>query len=74
MAEFCKQCADKMGFEPDFVGIAAPDHMIAVICEGCGLTWVDHTGTCIGDCLERHFNPQVTEEPTCPTPKTPDIR
>lgn len=55
MAEFCKQCADDMGFpESDFVN---PDlkHGLynTVLCEGCGWTNVNSKGECVStDCLQ----------------------
>lgn len=60
MAEFCKQCAAAMGFEPDFVGASTAEDtanglFVVVLCEGCGPIQVDHTGKCIStDCLEKH--------------------
>lgn len=61
MAEFCKQCADEMGFNPanqieyDFVGMRSPrmireETFPIVLCEGCGVTQVDWDGSCIGVC------------------------
>jgi hypothetical protein len=52
MAEFCKQCAEEMGFEPDFVGLTTEEDTKAglvsgVLCEGCGFTYVNHLGECV---------------------------
>lgn len=70
MAEFCKQCADEMGFNPennipyDFEVPEETDDSIcfAVLCEGCGITAVDRFGVCLGNCYEGHNNtPKRTE-------------
>jgi len=64
VAEFCKQCADEMGFNPanqieyDFVGLRKPKDIAeelypVVLCEGCGVTQVDVDGSCIGVCDNR---------------------
>ena len=55
MADFCKQCSIT-NFGKDYGDLAKDlgDACIHVICEGCGYTAVDSTGTCIGDCLEHH--------------------
>lgn len=60
MASFCNQCADEMGFEPDFVGMISEKECeggygILVLCEGCGTTVVNHLGECISPhCLLQH--------------------
>jgi hypothetical protein len=59
MAEFCTQCAENMGFEPDFIGLTtaeewAKDEATLVLCEGCGFTLVDPDGRCITNCAIRH--------------------
>ncbi len=61
MAEFCKQCADELHFEPDFVGLIDEDSVVnkglgvVVLCEGCGPTLVDHLGVCIStNCDRKH--------------------
>lgn len=63
MAEFCKQCGDDMwppGTPVDLAGLSTEADTKAglfavVLCEGCGPTQVDHTGTCIAsDCYEKH--------------------
>ena len=55
MAEFCKQCAEELGFEPDFVGLFTlddiePDGNIGypVLCETCGINCfiIDNEGNC----------------------------
>lgn len=56
MAEFCKQCAEELGFEPDFVGLSTAEDTAKglyaiVLCETCGPIQVDHEGKCISpDC------------------------
>lgn len=53
MADFCRQCSKDV--DPNFPGddlakLCEEDKAIAVLCEGCGETWVDSEGTCIGPC------------------------
>jgi hypothetical protein len=62
MAEFCKQCTKALFFEDtnDFEGLCGEDEMIQVLCEGCGPTYVDSKGKCIGKCMG-HFK-QVTKQ------------
>lgn len=55
MADFCKQCSQKIFNLPsDFRNIVAEGQVLIDICEGCGLTVMDHNGVCIADCLEHH--------------------
>lgn len=62
MADFCKQCSiDIFGEDSkDFAGLLADwedgptDALLQVLCEGCGVTCVDNTSTCMVDCLEHH--------------------
>lgn len=67
MADFCKQCSINL-FGKDFCDMAnisseqnTKDEMYArVLCEGCGLTLVDHTGKCLGNCMvKEHGNGQA---------------
>jgi hypothetical protein len=58
MADFCNQCANALGFEEgDLAGITtyedfACDMASVVVCEGCGVIFVDPEGNCISnDCL-----------------------
>lgn len=56
MAEFCKQCAEELDFEPDFTGMFERDndkpdggkHGYYVLCETCGPACfiIDDAGTC----------------------------
>lgn len=54
MAEFCKQCADEMGFEPDFINLFKEnqqepdgDSCFICLCEGCyDALIIDNEGTC----------------------------
>lgn len=71
MSEFCAQCTQAMfgdsivqfpGAEHgDYAGMCAPDEIVLVMCEGCGFTYVDGEGRCIGTCWgnyhtrEAHF-------------------
>ena len=61
MADFCKQCSIDMFGEDfgDLAGITTEedtqnDRAVLVMCEGCGPTYVDHTGKCVsGTCLRK---------------------
>jgi len=62
MADFCTQCSIEIFGEDggDLSGITNEKYtkkgiFVAVICEGCGLIQVDHTGKCVAnDCLKKH--------------------
>lgn len=61
MADFCKQCADELGFEiNDFEGLITEKafvekkHVVAVLCEGCGPTFVNHKGECVDKHCAKH--------------------
>jgi hypothetical protein len=57
MAEFCHQCAKDIakGAVSDFFGMCDRDHLVVVLCEGCGPIQVDYTGQCQSkDCLQKH--------------------
>ena len=63
MAEFCKQCAEEAWgpeTESDFkgaIGKAESDNgwRIVALCEGCGITYVNHEGECTSpDCNKHH--------------------
>lgn len=62
MAEFCRQCSEKIFGEDvkDLAGLSKPedtelDRFVGVLCEGCGFVCVDHEGTCTGgDGCRRH--------------------
>ena len=61
MAEFCKQCAEELGFEPDFAGMIHPEDVAMgfganILCEGCGPCLVDHTGKCMKGELCNHYD------------------
>ncbi len=62
MADFCTECSLEM-FDKDFGELAGlsteadtKSHLFCmVLCEGCGVIQVDHTGKCISeDCLRKH--------------------
>lgn len=62
MADFCKECSIEM-FGKDFEELAnitteedEKEGLFAVvICEGCGVIQVDHTGKCVSeDCMGDH--------------------
>lgn len=66
MASFCKQCSIET-FGKDFEDFARISTQLQteenlyplVLCEGCGPTQVDHTGTCIvKDCALKHGEPK----------------
>lgn len=54
MADFCRQCSVRVFGEDskDFDGLCQPEDLQLVLCEGCGYIWADHTGKCLGNCLE----------------------
>jgi len=62
VADFCKQCSiDNFGEDScdlaDHTTKADTDAGVfaLVLCEGCGLTRVDHTGACVSsDCIKHH--------------------
>jgi hypothetical protein len=59
MAEFCKQCADELGFpESDFIDPQLqPGYYNTNLCEGCGPIQTDVLGRCISnDCLKKGHN------------------
>lgn len=56
MSDFCKQCSIKL-FREDMKDLAnlgplEKDYYHVVLCEGCGPTLVDETGSCIGGCSD----------------------
>lgn len=57
MADFCQQCSIDI-FGEDFKELAylcEEGMYVTVICEGCGVTCVDHEGRCcVDDCLVNH--------------------
>lgn len=69
MADFCLRCNIDMGFGPysdfDHFGKGgtiteadvAAGKGVFVLCEGCGPTYVDHLGRCLGGCDEKHMPP-----------------
>lgn len=64
MADFCVQCAGALfgpEYAKDLAGLIEEEkvkegYRAAVLCEGCGFIYVDHTGTCQGgpNCLQNH--------------------
>lgn len=73
MADFCARCSLDLYFHPegDFAhfgksgAITAEDVTngmgMLVLCEGCGPTYVDHLGRCLGGCAEQHTPPDHDE-------------
>lgn len=61
MADYCRQCTrDFLGKEladqNDMRGLCGSEEMAAVLCEGCGVSFVLDDGTCIGPCRRFHEN------------------
>lgn len=61
MADFCKQCSEKNFGEDykDMAGLCTEEDTkkglsVPVLCEGCGYTYVNHLGECVGECNETH--------------------
>jgi len=53
VADFCRQCAKEV--DPSFpgddlAGLCRPGEIITALCEGCGSTYVDSEGYCVGPC------------------------
>jgi hypothetical protein len=47
MADFCYDCFERLfgdGTNNDMRELCADDEYIMVLCEGCGVIWVDHIG------------------------------
>lgn len=63
MADFCNQCADDLRLpRGDLKGLCEQGYKVGVICEDCGITWVDHNGDCVCvDCDKRHSGPYHNE-------------
>ena len=38
-------------------------------CAGCGFTFVDHAGQCLGECLRKHNKPEITYQTWESVPK-----
>lgn len=47
MADYCQQCDPQLG---GLTKLCPKGKMVAVICECCGPTWVDHKGNCLTNC------------------------
>lgn len=61
MSEFCKQCAEELGFNTDFAGLVTEaevkeGYSMPVLCEGCGPCFVDHQGKCLKGTLCYHYD------------------
>lgn len=62
MADFCKQCSEELFGEDfaDFAGTCDRGAHTTVLCEGCGVSVVDYTGTCTStNCLKEHGIPKI---------------
>lgn len=52
VADLCKQCSEEI-YQldgEDLAGLCGKGFIIDVLCEGCGLTFVDENGFCQGRC------------------------
>ena len=64
MAEFCTQCCKELDLPPDWEGLISKEDVAKglslgpMLCEGCGPTFIDHKGRCLG-C---NIHPPVTTE------------
>lgn len=71
MADFCQRCSIDLMFDPrgDFAHFGGKggvlefhqDRVVGVICEGCGPTFVNHLGQCVGGCASGHIPPEDDE-------------
>jgi hypothetical protein len=63
MSNYCKQCSEYYFFGKDFEdakGISTPEDTerglyAEILCDGCGLTLVNHNGECI-DCPKNGYS------------------
>lgn len=55
MADFCKDCCIKtFGSDTrDLAGLCKKDECVLVLCEGCGLIWVDIYGKKVEECKDK---------------------
>jgi ribosomal protein S27AE len=62
MADFCKQCSIDIFLEDhkDLANIAKGELNALVICERCGITWVNEDGECVGDCDLKHGSEAIS--------------
>ncbi|RLE97818.1 MAG: hypothetical protein DRJ63_08600 [Thermoprotei archaeon] len=78
MAEFCKQCSLELYGEDtkDLANLLTAKEVkqkfnVVALCEGCGYTLVDNTGTCVAIDCEKHgeanLKLSLTLRKECPT-------
>jgi len=64
MGSYCQQCMKDvypdLDQPNDFVGLVEHGYLASVLCEGCGLTLVNSKGECVGPCLNKGHNKQVS--------------
>ena len=65
MADFCTQCSiDIFGKDyGDAAGQCGEGFIASFLCEGCGPTWVDHTGKCVASDCPEHAGKRPLPEP-----------
>lgn len=72
MAEFCKQCAEELGFESDFTDLfkaaniePGGDIGFPMLCETCGPCCfiIDNEGTCGSNSCDGSLNPRDSYKP-----------
>lgn len=63
MAGFCRQCSLQIFLEDfeDFTNICAQDETAGVLCEECGLIYVDQYGQCLSTDDHEHAEPLISE-------------
>lgn len=55
MSEYCAQCAKTYNMKNGFINECKPNFLAIVMCEGCGVTQVNHRGECVSaDCGKNH--------------------
>ena len=59
MADRCLQCTQELREKTgdavcNLVALCEADAGVFVVCEGCGVTFVDNTGRCRSDCTKHH--------------------
>lgn len=64
MADFCSQCAIEIFGEDNrqLAGIANKGFVVAVLCEECGIIYVDHEGRCMTNCNKKHYDQRAFED------------
>ena len=69
MADFCQGCSEDLGIPNGLSGLLTKSEVednlvMQVICEGCGVTFVNNDGKCVDPaCLRNHNIPRDQDTP-----------